>query len=574
MLSPVTPFFLVSGLYARATSAAGICTSARQDRRSGFQFSPSASYDSYELGTQLSSARSLDTVHLAPDRTRNVPLDIPVDGMLLISPLGSDDDGDSPALTPVSPPVRAAPPAHPVPTVPPAARPSPVSFTSPRAPRGLPSPTASPPLADDSLPGLVDDSSDDSDSSAPSRRLSGPSPPPASPPAKKQRAKRHRRRPSSVLPASSSVTQASAPLHTASSSAFHALELPHDEPSRSRVASPSLIARPPAVAAVADVPVLSNSPTPSCANTEYSGLSYESLPRLVPSDDPSPPPSLAPAASARVPSPAAESLSSVESGAAPRPLDRTLPLPAFGWSPKNWLHSRPVSHVHIPLLANCREYLDDPYFRELDPLLRRTLNGEDIGVDPGVLHEENLIRHLRAADVLMRPASLSLSPSQANLGGEAVHRAAEAEEEITRIEEEPKRCRDTTWMSGEGTRRKPRKGAKPPSAHQLNVIKRDMLRAMIRESVLRSRTTALERSPSIGLENFYTIEDELKYRCDGVPVVESETMNTYEVQHRHYFEYCSSLRDRDTGATFTDFFLWGAVGQPISRGRSETDSYE
>ena len=200
MLSPVAPLFLVSGLYARATSAAGICTSARQDRRSGFQFSPSASYDSYELGTQLSSARSLDTVHLAPDRTRNVPLDIPVDGMLLISPLGSDDDGDSPALTPVSPPVQAAPLAHPVPTVPPATRPSPLSFTSPRAPRGLPSPTASPPLADDGLPGLVDDSSDDSDSSAPSRRLSCPSPPPASPPAKKKRAKRHRRRPSSVLP--------------------------------------------------------------------------------------------------------------------------------------------------------------------------------------------------------------------------------------------------------------------------------------------------------------------------------------------------------------------------------------
>ena len=81
----------------------------------------------------------------------------------------------------------------------------------------------------------------------------------------------------------------------------------------------------------------------------------------------------------------------------------------------------------------------------------------------------------------MRPASSSPSPSQANLGGEAVQRAAEAEEK-TGIEEESKRRRDTTWMSGEGTRRKARKGAKPPSVHQLNVIKRDMLRAMIRES--------------------------------------------------------------------------------------------
>lgn len=50
------------------------------------------------------------------------------------------------------------------------------------------------------------------------------------------------------------------------------------------------------------------------------------------------------------------------------------------------------------------------------------------------------------------------------------------------------------------------------------------------------------------MENFYTTE-ELKYRCDGVPVVEPETMNTYELQHRYYFEYCSSFRDRDTGHT-------------------------
>ena len=124
---------------------------------------------------------------------------------------------------------------------------------------------------------------------------------------------------------------------------------------------------------------------------------------------------------------------------------------------------------------------------------------------------------------------------------------------------------NTTWMSGRGSRRKKRKGPMSFTQRQLDGIKKDQLRTRIHEAVKASQRHTLTIDSSYGLEGFYSDSQRLRLRDDQLPTVEVESMTTYDLQHRYYFQFCDTLFDSNTGSSFQDYFLRGPISESAKR---------